>query len=88
MNSYIQLYIDFLNALKNEISLYKNEENIWKLEGDISNTPGNLCLHLCGNLKHFYAILGNTGYIRERDLEFSRKCRQEELIREVDELLS
>ncbi|MEZ4823452.1 MAG: hypothetical protein R2942_14050 [Ignavibacteria bacterium] len=74
MNSYIQLYIDFLNALKNEISLYKNEENIWKLEGDISNTPGNLCLHLCGNLKHFYgAILGNTGYIRERDLEFSRK---------------
>lgn len=89
MNSYIQLYIDFLNALKNEISLYKNEENIWKLEGEISNTPGNLCLHLCGNLKHFYgAILGNTGYIRERDLEFSRKnVGREELIREVDETI-
>jgi len=90
MQTYKKLYIDFLNALKNEISLYKNEENIWKLEGDITNTPGNLCLHLCGNLKHFYgAIIGNTGYVRERDLEFSRKnVSRNDLIKEVDETIS
>lgn len=87
MNSFKKLYIDFLNALAEEISLYKNEEDIWKLSGSISNTPGNLCLHLCGNLKHFYgAIIGNTGYIRERDLEFSKKnVSKAELIKEIEE---
>lgn len=90
MNTYKQLYIDFLNALKKEISLYKNEGNIWKLEGDIANTPGNLCLHVCGNLKHFYgAVMGNTGYVRERDLEFSEKnISREILLNEVDETIS
>lgn len=87
MNSFKKLYIDFLNALAEEISLYKNEEDIWKLSGSISNTPGNLCLHLCGNLKHFYgAIIGNTGFIRERDLEFSKKnVSKAELIKEIEE---
>lgn len=87
MNSYKQLYINFLDALKEEISLYKNEENIWKLSGAISNTPGNLCLHLCGNLDHFFgAIIGNTGYIRDRDLEFSKKnVSREELIKGVED---
>ena len=33
---------------------------------------GNLTLHLIGNLKHFIgATLGNSGYVRHRDLEFS-----------------
>ncbi len=87
MNSYKQPYIDFLNALKQEISLYKNEEDIWKLAGSISNTPGNLCLHLCGNLNHFYgAVIGNTGYIRDRDLEFSKKnVSRKDLIAGIEE---
>lgn len=87
MNSFKKLYLDFLNALTEEISLYKNEEDIWKLSGNISNTPGNLCLHLCGNLKHFYgAIIGNTGYIREREMEFSMKnVSKADLIKEIEE---
>lgn len=87
MNTFKKLYLDFLNALSEEISLYKNEENIWKLSGSITNTPGNLCLHLCGNLNHFYgAIIGNTGYVRERDLEFSKKnLSKAELLKEIDE---
>lgn len=87
MNSYKQLYINFLDALKEEISLYKNEEDIWKLSGAISNTPGNLCLHLCGNLDHFFgAIIGNTGYIRDRDMEFSKKnVSRKELIDGIEQ---
>ncbi|MBK8553289.1 MAG: DUF1572 family protein [Ignavibacteria bacterium] len=87
MNSYKQLYIDFLNALKTEISSYKNEGNIWKLEGSISNTPGNLCLHICGNLNHFYgAVIGNTGYVRDRDLEFSaRNVSRKDLIKGIED---
>ena len=38
----------------------------------INNSAGTLTLHLIGNLNHFFgAILGNTGYIRNREAEFS-----------------
>ncbi|MBK9329611.1 MAG: DUF1572 family protein [Sphingobacteriales bacterium] len=63
-----------LLKLREEISLYKNEDNLWITEKQISNSAGNLALHLIGNLNHFIgATLGNTGYIRQRDKEFSDK---------------
>ncbi|MEJ2103103.1 MAG: DinB family protein [Ignavibacteriaceae bacterium] len=69
-----QLFKSDLEKLKTEISSYKDEMNLWKISGDVKNSAGNLCLHLCGNLQHFIgAILGNSGYIRNRDAEFSRK---------------
>ncbi len=55
--------------LKEEIVLYKDETNLWKVENKISNSAGNLCLHLIGNLNHFIgATVGNTGYVRQREL--------------------
>ena len=66
------LYEKDLNKLIEEISLYKDETDIWKVKDGISNSGGNLTLHLLGNLNHFIgAVLGNTGYVRERDKEFS-----------------
>ena len=63
-----------LQQLKKEISAYENEGDLWLVEGEITNTAGNLCLHLCGNLQHFIGtVLGNTGYIRDRPAEFSDK---------------
>ena len=63
-----------LLKLREEISLYKNEDNLWITEKQISNSAGNLALHLIGNLNHFIgATLGNTGYVRQRDDEFSLK---------------
>lgn len=68
------LYNRDLNKLKTEIEAYQHEAVIWKTDQNISNSAGNLCLHLIGNLNHFIgAYLGNTGYIRNRDLEFSLK---------------
>ncbi|EJL74637.1 DUF1572 family protein [Chryseobacterium populi] len=68
------LYNRDLNKLKTEIESYRKEENIWKTDPNIANSAGNLCLHLVGNLNAFIgAELGNTGYIRHRDLEFSLK---------------
>jgi uncharacterized damage-inducible protein DinB len=69
-----------LDKLSQEINAYKNEKNIWLTEDGISNSAGNLCLHLLGNLKTYIgAEIGKTGYIRNRDLEFSMKdvTRQE-----------
>ena len=63
-----------LERLKVEIALFSNEEDLWKIRDGISNTAGNLALHLVGNLNHFIgATLGDTGYVRERELEFSNK---------------
>ena len=79
---------DLMN-LKKEISAYSNEEIIWKIEGNISNSAGNLCLHLVGNLNHFIgAVLGETGYIRKREEEFSLKgLPVSSLVEEVENTL-
>ena len=63
-----------LEVLYKEIESYPSEATLWLVKGDIKNSGGNLCLHLCGNLQHFVGtILGKTGYVRNRDAEFADK---------------
>ena len=87
-DSLLELFKRDLNRLKTEIQSYKNENNLWIVEKAISNSAGNLCLHLLGNLNHFVGnVLGNTGYIRERDKEFTDKnIPATELIERIDEV--
>ncbi|MFT3932906.1 MAG: DUF1572 family protein [Chitinophagaceae bacterium] len=75
-----------LQKLKTEIESYTNEENIWRIDKNISNTAGNLCLHLIGNLNTYIgATLANTGYVRNRPLEFSAKnIPRKELLEKID----
>lgn len=75
-----------LNKLEEEIKSYSSEESIWKVDGQIKNTAGNLCLHLCGNLQHYFgAVLGKTGYKRNRDNEFAAKgISRTELLSEIN----
>ena len=79
-----------LNKLKGEIESYKDEKNLWIVNEGISNSAGNLCLHIVGNLNHFIgAELGNTGYVRQKNLEFSLKnVARAEMIKEIDAVLS
>jgi len=74
-----------LNKLIEEINLYPNQEAIWKITPGIKNSGGNLCLHICGNLQHFIGqVMGNTGYVRNRDSEFSgTNIPTPELINEI-----
>lgn len=78
-----------LEKLKQEISLYSNEKKLWVIDKSIANSAGNLCLHLIGNLNTYIgAEIGKTGYIRNRDLEFSQKdVPQKELIRMVEDTI-
>ena len=78
-----------LTKLRSEIASYKKEANLWKIEKDIANSAGNLCLHLVGNLNTYIgAILGNSGYIRNRELEFSAKdIAKDELLQKIDETI-
>ena len=68
----ISLFTRDLNRLKQEITAYQNEQLIWVVDKNISNSAGNLCLHLIGNLNTYIgAEFGKTGYVRNRPLEFS-----------------
>lgn len=75
-----------LNKLKLEIESYQNESQIWAIDKNISNSTGNLCLHLIGNLNTYIgAEIGKTGYIRNRELEFSLKdVPRSELIEKIE----
>ncbi len=74
IKSFANLFLRDIEKLKTEISSFKDENNIWKISGDIKNSAGNLCLHICGNFQHFIgAVLGNSAYVRNRETEFSRK---------------
>ena len=50
------------------------EPQLWKKPVEPGNSVGHLLLHLTGNLNHFVgAQLGGTGYIRDREREFTEK---------------
>jgi uncharacterized damage-inducible protein DinB len=89
MNFFIQSILTIidrdLNKLEEEIKLYPTEESLWKISGSVKNSGGNLCLHLCGNLQHYIgAILGGSGYARNRDYEFAaRNISRHMLISEI-----
>ena len=85
----IKIFNRDLNKLKIEIKAYKDEKTLWVLKDGISNSAGNLCLHIVGNLNHFIgAEFGNTGYIRQRNLEFSLKdVPKTELIKKINETI-
>jgi uncharacterized damage-inducible protein DinB len=82
-----QLFERYLNRLYVEIQSYKDEKNIWKTDRQILNSAGNLCLHLVGNLNNYIGKeLGNSGYVRNRELEFSLKnIPREQLLQMVKE---
>jgi Protein of unknown function (DUF1572) len=45
---------------------------IWRRPYPYGNSIGHLMLHLTGNLNYYIgARIGNTGYVRNRDLEFT-----------------
>jgi len=78
-----------LLKLKEEIGLYAEEAMLWEIRPGISNSAGNLCLHLLGNLNHFIgSVLGDTGYIRQREDEFGLKnSSRMELLLSIDQTI-
>ena len=70
----VQLLLRDVSKMQDELRLYEREALIWKTTEGISNSAGNLALHVAGNLQHFIgAVLGQSGYVRQRELEFSSK---------------
>lgn len=63
-----------LAALKAEINLFRDAEKLWEVRDGVSNSAGNLALHLIGNLNHFIGMgMAQRDYVRNRDGEFQSK---------------
>ena len=89
VETFRRLFLRDLDKLRQEIVLYTDEQNIWKIDGIIPNAAGNLCLHLIGNLNTYIGKeIGGTGYVRNRPLEFSQKdISRKELLDKIDETI-
>jgi uncharacterized damage-inducible protein DinB len=89
-NTLTALFERDLKKVINELELYRNEADLWRVEKEIANSAGNLVLHLIGNLNTYIGKeLGQTGYVRNRELEFSLKdVSREELIAKLNETIA
>lgn len=79
-----------LRALRREIESYPNDADLWRVAPGVTNSGGNLALHLAGNLQHFVGkVLGHTGYVRHRDAEFkSRDLPRTQVLADIDRALA
>ena len=78
-----------IRKLIDEVNLFRDEENLWRTQGSIRNSSGNLVLHIIGGMNYLIgAILAQTGYVRDRDQEFSKKgVEKKDLIAQLEELI-
>ncbi|WP_118976254.1 DinB family protein [Taibaiella koreensis] len=85
----IPFYERDIRQLMEELSLFEREEDLWKVRGSIKNASGHLALHITGGLNYLVGtLLGHTGYVRNRDLEFSSPpVPREQLIAGLEALI-
>lgn len=88
-NILAKFYERDIRKLIEEVNLFRNEEDLWRPLGSVKNSGGNLVLHIIGGLNHHIgATLAKTGYVRDRDQEFSRKgVERKDLVAQLEKLI-
>lgn len=81
-----ELFRRELTRLIQELDAFPDRTALWLTAPGVTNSAGNLALHLEGNLREFIGRqLGGIAYQRERDLEFvPSDLPVEELIRRIE----
>ena len=75
-----------LGCFIREVESFPDDATLWRTVPGVTNSAGNLALHVAGNLRHFVgAVIGGTGYQRNREAEFAQKeGRRTEVIAELE----
>ena len=61
-----------IGKVAQQVRAFPNDDLLWKLLPGVTNSAGNLALHLEGNLREYIGRrMGGVAYTRERPLEFS-----------------
>ena len=77
-----------LAARVRELAEPLTQEQFWQKPFPFGNSFGHLVLHLTGNLNYYIgAQIAQTGYVRDRDLEFAESARpaKAEVMQKFDE---
>src|SRR3954471_17897624 len=84
----VPLFRRDLMRLGQQVEAFPNDEMLWRTPSQFTNPPGNLVLHIEGNLREYVGRqLGGTPYVRNRPLEFStRGVSKRDLLTRVAEL--
>jgi hypothetical protein len=82
-----RLLVRELQAFAREVLMFPDDDSLFRTLPGVTNSAGNLALHVCGNLQHFVgAVLGATSYVRNRDFEFrARSGRRADVARQLHE---
>jgi len=82
----VKLLVRELEGFKRELDLFPDDDAIWRAAPGVTNSAGNLAVHVAGGLQYLVgSVLGHTGYIRNRDAEFSRRSgTRAEVCAEID----
>jgi hypothetical protein len=81
-----RLLVRELEGLKREIQLFPDDEAVWRTVPGVTNSAGNLAIHVAGGLQYLVgSVLGGTGYVRDRETEFGRRSgTRAEIVTELD----
>ena len=87
-NEFKKLFARELLKLRNEVSTYRSDDEMWLVLPGTINPGGNLVQHLIGNLRTYIGLaLGGVPYIRNRDAEFGERLyTQAKLLEEIVQL--
>jgi uncharacterized damage-inducible protein DinB len=79
-----------LTKLLQEVQGFPDDDSIWLTPAGMNNSPGNLVLHLEGNLREYIGRqIGGIAFQRARPLEFSSKgLMRAELSNRIEQLIS
>ena len=69
-----KLLVRELEGFQREIALFADDAALWRIVPGVTNSAGNLALHVAGNLQYFVGTcLGRGTYVRNRPAEFSTR---------------
>lgn len=86
-SGFVNQYTDF-GLRVHRLAADLSEKQFWIKPHSYGNSFGNLVLHITGNLNYYIgAQIAQTGYIRQRDLEFTQihVGEKQEVLRKLDE---
>jgi hypothetical protein len=71
-----------------ELQAFPDDQILWQRLPGVSNSAGNLVLHLEGNLREYVGRqMGHVAYSRERAQEFARNgLSRDELVRRMEQV--
>lgn len=84
------LLVRELEGFRRELDLFPDDESVWKTVPGVTNSAGNLALHVAGGLQYLVGtVLGGGSYVRDREAEFGRRSgSRTELRAEIDRAIA